>query len=351
MKLPLFLTLFTFTSIVFAQERKILGRIMDQANGKPVKGVEVTIEGTRISATTNFVGFFELQVNYSKHERLKILKPGYAGVVIDIPKSEKFVFTIDREYFPLQTVLLREYPKKIEDIPVFIPTDPATIKILNGLAQPPEGFPRFNAYLANSIVEFDTKEILSSSTVKFTIDTLGKAIDVIISSMDSSARIKAPIVTALQKMPAWTPLILDGKKTQSSFAITVVPRRAEIVETLYKEIKKGIWDKGPVGKGYMDVTFLVDENGQIKDFKIIHDLKTMSKDVKAVITSISSSDAKALVDAAGTNLFLFSTDVNVKGERPDRPKIDGAYSFPVLEITREVEYGRVKIGTVVQPIH
>lgn len=337
-------------SLSFSQERKILGRIVDQTTNKPVKGAEVVIEGTQIFTTTNFVGAFELAVNYSKHEKLKITKPGYVSLVIKIPKSEKFAFAITRDYFPLQQINLSEYPKNIENVPVLITKDEITVNILRQFASPPEGFPRFNCYLANAIVDFDTKERLNPSTVNFSIDTTGKAIDIVIAG-DSTGKIVAPIIKALQNMPAWTTVVVDGKKSISNFSIRVLPKRAEVLENFYLKMQKEIWDKSPTGKGYMDVTFRVAADGRINDLTVIHDLKTISKKVTEVIRSIPASEAKAIAEATGTDLFLFSTDINVTPQRTDRPQIAGAYSFPVLEIVREVQYGRVKLGTGTTPMN
>ncbi|MEJ1241462.1 leucine-rich repeat domain-containing protein [Chryseolinea sp. T2] len=79
-----------------AQGRKILGRILDKEEQKPVRSATVILDGTASSTVTNYLGYFELSVD-SSATAMTISHPEFNTVRIAIPLEDKFKLTLERK--------------------------------------------------------------------------------------------------------------------------------------------------------------------------------------------------------------------------------------------------------------
>ena len=79
---------------LFAQDRKILARVLDDSTGKPIKNVLVTEVGTRKHTFTNHLGYFEFVIDDRSGPSLLLTKVGYIESVIKVPANKHFTINL-----------------------------------------------------------------------------------------------------------------------------------------------------------------------------------------------------------------------------------------------------------------
>jgi TonB family protein len=93
---------FAFTILFFlnyqwagAQEREILGRLIDKETQKPISNANVVVPGTLIGVASNVLGYFRLSVRQN-HNALAVSRIGYKTSVIELGANDKFQVKIER---------------------------------------------------------------------------------------------------------------------------------------------------------------------------------------------------------------------------------------------------------------
>jgi TonB family protein len=98
---------FAFTILFFlnfqwagAQEREILGRLIDKETQKPIGNANVVVPGTLIGTATNVLGYFKLTVGQN-HSSVTVSRIGYRTSVIELGANDKFQVKVEREVIEL----------------------------------------------------------------------------------------------------------------------------------------------------------------------------------------------------------------------------------------------------------
>lgn len=91
MKLPLTAVIVVMiANVAIAQERKIIGRVVDTETQKPLKNANIILKGTTSGTFTNQLGFFELAITDSEHKPIIASHIGYLTSEIVIPEQARF---------------------------------------------------------------------------------------------------------------------------------------------------------------------------------------------------------------------------------------------------------------------
>jgi hypothetical protein len=80
-----------------ALRRQIIAKVVDSETKKPIRDVKVTIQGTDVMATTNFLGF--IQITIDKVDTLLIEHPEYEIGLVKVPETNSFSITLTRTNF------------------------------------------------------------------------------------------------------------------------------------------------------------------------------------------------------------------------------------------------------------
>ena len=82
----------TLVSSLFAQEKKITGKVTDKKTGSSIPGVSVIIEGTSNGTMTDSEGNYSLSVPYKKETKLIFSYFGYTTQIVTV--GDKTVINI-----------------------------------------------------------------------------------------------------------------------------------------------------------------------------------------------------------------------------------------------------------------
>lgn len=102
------LILFIICIDAVAQDRKVIGRVLDSLTNKPIKDVHVVIHGTTLETFTNQLGFFEIPV-VNESAAIVASHTSYKSVKVQIPSASRFSFSMNKSTIDLGRVNLNEY--------------------------------------------------------------------------------------------------------------------------------------------------------------------------------------------------------------------------------------------------
>lgn len=328
MKHTLILILLLNTATTFAQERKILGRVIDQDTKKPVKNAVIVV-GEQEKAVSNFIGYFELTVNEQEQRSISISHVSHAAITIEIPKEEKFQVSMQSIRPMLFPVYLDEYPKKISNSSTFIPANANEIP-----AMPVEGkYDVFTDRLGNALYKSADGSKLK---VDFTVDSNGKIIN--LHPSDSTSQLGIASVKAFKDLPAWNPAKQKGAPVAANYSIEISSTGPkEAVEKILTDIKKSFRYPERARRmgsdGFVDIVFSVTPDGKVDKTTILKDVDGGCGDELARrIREVTPAMLKALMDATGKRNFLFTAVLGL-GNTPTRigrVVLVETYSLPEL---------------------
>jgi hypothetical protein len=289
----------------FAQERKIIGRIVDDETQKPIKNANIIIEGTTQTGVSNQLGFFELTVDDAKHKAIIVSHVGFVTSKINLPKDERFKFTLQKEYTRLTTLYLDQFPLDINAIEI---QEPLRFTVNEeAFATPPKGIDWFYLYLGNSLSK-KLIELNSNISLNFTIDETGKAVNV--SAANSSEFIVTSIRAVFDSMELWTPAQQRNAKVPQQFTMFITPKGslAGAIRNLNNFLSLSVaYPEAARSKGIdgtVDLEFKVNDDGTIS-ITTLHDLDgDCGDEVRKNLKAVPRVYINDLVSAAGTNRFL-----------------------------------------------
>jgi TonB-dependent starch-binding outer membrane protein SusC len=95
---------------LFAQERQVNGRVLDETSGKGIPGISVTVAGTQLGTTTNNEGAFLLRIPASmKNVQLQIGGIGYLQQTIAAEEGKSMVIGLKKESKIMEDVVVIGY--------------------------------------------------------------------------------------------------------------------------------------------------------------------------------------------------------------------------------------------------
>jgi hypothetical protein len=216
----------------FAQERKIIGRIVDDETQKGMSDVHIIKLGKSDGATSNALGYFELTVDSIKDYILVISHVGYATSRVEIPKADRFKFSLKKEEKFLGRIELTDYPKKPAEFNSKNKTSKKStsekrrlpdgtieeLKVVESNVVFPGSLEQFLDGLGNSIsssVGSLKKDVLLS----FTVSDSGKVSNFALN--DSFPEMDVGVRNFFQHIPACTPATQRGKNVPQQFAVEI----------------------------------------------------------------------------------------------------------------------------------
>jgi len=72
---------------ILAQQREIVGRVLNKRTEKPIDSVKVVVVGSNVESMTNRFGFFKLSVDTAIHRLLNASRAGFATLESHSPQS------------------------------------------------------------------------------------------------------------------------------------------------------------------------------------------------------------------------------------------------------------------------
>lgn len=183
-----------------AQERNVLGRVLDRETKKPIGNANIIIFGTPNGAVSNAGGFFEVQVSSPHHKTLIVSHVGFKTSEVPIPAENRFMFYLERERVLLNEVVLEDYPKPVPELSITPKEAGGDFAVVESNASYPGGMGRFYDLLGNELSKNLTLRPAEPIHIDFTIDPEGKATQI---SVSDSTLNSSEILSAFANMPAW----------------------------------------------------------------------------------------------------------------------------------------------------
>lgn len=334
-RLILLTALLLISTFTFSQQRKLLGRVVAKENQKPIKNASIIMLGNTVTST-NHLGYFEVTVDTAKHRDIFVSHIGFKTIGLKLPKEDRFLLTLEKEYISLEQLNLIRFPKALQDSTSFNPS--AALDHGNTAESSaffPGGFQQFYTMVGNEVV----RTVPANQTpfnITFTINENGEPVDLVLS--DSSASLKMMVTNIFQSLPKWTPAQQLQKPVRQHFILPVTKRSAPDLNTLqlsgfYKFIQENI--KYPAScrrlgiDGPVYVGFNLDDDGNASSVLIQRGIHAEAdREVRRVIVSISPSLMKSLAEQTGLRKFIlpvmFSPTPKPKNiYAPFKPLTDG----------------------------
>ncbi len=335
----------------FAQERKIIGRIVDNETQKGMADVHIIIWGTSRGATTNALGYFELAVDPIKDYILNISHVGYGTSRIEIPKEDRFKFSLKKEQAYLGRIELTNYPKKIKESKSKGQSENADSesrkmsgsgveepKVVESNVEFPGSVEQFLDELGNSIATnagLITKDVL----LTFTVSDSGKVSSFILH--DSIPTMEASIRTYFEAMKPCTPASQRGKNVPQQFSVSI--GSMSTIKSFYKFMGQKIQYPAQARRlgieGTVLVEFEISPDGQMSLPIVMRDIH---RDCGLeVITALKAVPPDIIAGMAATSTpRKFALPVNFGLEGPHEvPKFNFGPDMVLLHIIEVIAYG------------
>jgi hypothetical protein len=294
-------------------QRKIIGRVVDEETQKGIANVLVTLPNVR-DTRTNVLGFFELPVS-DADQSILAQHVSYVTASIKIPKEERFKFSLKKNFSRLNTLFVDDYPVDTTGVPFLICKDPVSkyngesFKV-DSRACPPAGILRFYAMIGNSTVEASKLSDAPVLGVNFTVDETGRVTNVSVS--DSTSLLAIPIIRALTTMPLWMPAYQQGVPVSQNYTFLITHRGGPNDEVLINlqrfltlKIEFPFQAYRDNREGVVNVEFKVDNNGKVSDIIALSDVGHQSVvEIKRALEDVPVADMRSLVKNTNVNKFL-----------------------------------------------
>ncbi|MFN7259345.1 MAG: TonB family protein [Cyclobacteriaceae bacterium] len=282
---------FAFTILFFlnyqwagAQEREILGRLIDKETQKPISNANVVVPGTLIGVASNVLGYFRLSVRQN-HNALAVSRIGYKTSVIELGANDKFQVKIERGVIELDPL----------DFASFQPTtklfaDTTTRIVIPGLtekdAQYSGGWTQFYNDVFRILNSDSVTRSIGDSLVHlhFTIQSNG---EFTLTKTDPDVGIIMELMKTSQNFSLWKSARQNGVAVSQDFKMALTNERIDTVLTVVEESAMPVGGlpafyrflgntmnypvqarRGGV-QGEVFVQFIVEKDGTITNSKII----------------------------------------------------------------------------------
>jgi TonB family protein len=322
----------------FAQPRKLFGVVLNAATRKPMKDVNITVQGSLQGAVTNYLGAFELTIeDPTMHHTLVASHIGFKTVVLT-PKDDRFRFSMESEFVQLNDILLGRLQVAVAgNTPD--PIMPADYVIVEQSARYPGGVDRFLVHAGN-VLQLALGKVENKFMISFTIDATGKPVDIQMS--DSKKEIIDAVNNMFHETGDWIPATQRGNKVSQYFRVFVsrgVNQAA--IKNLYAYLTNNIRYPAEARRngieGAVDVEFTIDSEGNVTDIDIIKGISTdIDSEVKVVLARTSRAIAKDVAEGTGSSRFVLPLSFGLGKSFQREPVLirsESTYSLGEITIT------------------
>jgi TonB family protein len=284
---------FAFTILFFlnyqwagAQEREILGRLIDKETQKPIGNANVVVPGTLIGVASNVLGYFRLSVRQNDNA-LAVSRIGYKTSVIELGANDKFQVKIERGVIELDPLDFASFqPAKTK-----LFADTTTRILIPGLtekdAQYSGGWTQFYNDVFRILNSDSVTRSIGDSLVHlhFTIQSNGEF--TLTKTDPSRAKIEELMKTSLASFSTWKSAQQNGVAVPQDFKMALTNKRIDTVLTVVEEsampvgglaafyrflgntMNYPVQARRGVVQGEVFVQFIVEKDGTITNSKII----------------------------------------------------------------------------------
>lgn len=308
------LILFIICIDAVAQDRKVIGRVLDSLTNKPIKDVHVVIHGTTLETFTNQLGFFEIPV-VNESAAIVASHTSYKSVKVQIPSASRFSFSMNKSTIDLGRVNLNEYTN-IQLID-FANTSQEQGSDNNQRGSSMESDASFRGGISaiHNFLGVKLQKISAGFSdpisIKFTINEKGRPLNIIIKDTVINSKI---IEEVFNQMPDWKPATQRNMPVLQNFNISIeksINYHGLDLDFFYDFIASNI--KHPEAarrmgvEGLGCVEFEVDSLGKIISIIPQTNIRAGVEDeLKRLVKTIPTHILKTLTKKTGSNKFIFT---------------------------------------------
>lgn len=338
MKKALALGLFLVTLISNAQERKLLGRVLDADTKKPIANAHIIIYMTPNGATSNAAGYFELQI-MSNASTLIVTHVGYEDATLEIPKQDQFMFYLKRGSTQLRTLFLAGYPSdkepKVRGVDSHVPDE--GYRVVESGAEYPGGLDGFYYFMGNSIADASSVSASRQSEIEFTIDTTGAVRDIRV----SDARIIGldSVQAIFRRMPNWKPATQQGIAVNQTFVLPISGKKwpkqnlPEVYVYMAERIRYPYVARWQGVEGIVVARFTL-ANGYLTELELVEDVGTGCGDeVLRMIASVPQDLLMKLGPPFSSYLLPVTFSLGKRFKQPQRQPEEGTVVLEPLTVS------------------
>lgn len=325
-------------SLALAQERKIVGRVVDEETDKPIGNVNIIIRGTETGTFTNVLGFFEITVADTTRT-LFASHISYVASSINIPKEDRFKFALRKQLTRLETLFVDNFPMDTTKLPLLLCRDPklkyaGELAVLESPACPPSGILRFYGLIGNSVAQAAKLSDAPVLGVTFTVDPTGHIIN--IQTSDSSSLLTAPLKRALTGMSPWTPAHQRGIPVAQGFTFLITHKGGLNDEALvdFRDflVARIRYPYEADSEGVVNIEFTVDNEGKMDDFIALNDIRGCASEIKRRLREVPPESMKSLVKNTNAKRFLLPVVFTKKMPYTKNTRTTGSTAYRLLEV-------------------
>lgn len=238
-------------------QRLITGKLVDSETKKPVKDALVKIEGTEIQTTSNFLGFFQLNIDTLDH--LIIDSDGYELAKIQVPEVNNFQIALQK-----------------------VAAEQETFLIVEQSATYPGGLPAFYEYIGKNLrypADAHENGITGKVFVEFVVDTTGliphEEIN-ILKGLHKSC--DDEVIRVMQGCPRWNPGKQAGIPVRQRMVLPIMFEVGgwryykDFYAFMRNNINYPLEARRSGLEGVVLVDFGVDQQGKVTSFNILKDI-------------------------------------------------------------------------------
>lgn len=277
-----------FLSPAFGQ-RQITGKLIDGESKKPIKDAIVKIEGKEVQATSNFLGFFQLNVDNLDH--LIIDSEGYELAMVQVPNVSNFQIALNKGQ-----------------------GEPLTFLVVEKSATFPGGLPAFYEYVGAKLrypADAWKNGISGKVFVEFVIDTAGNIPPDEIRILKSlSKSCDDEVLRVMKESPRWLPGTQSGKPVRQrlvlpiAFAIGNMPHFQDFYSFMSRNIQYPLEARRSGLEGAIMVDFAVDDTGTVTSFIAPYDIGGgFVEEINRVLKIVPSTLMIPLIKESKSKIF------------------------------------------------
>ncbi len=283
----LFLLLSIYPFLLQAQEKEVLGRIVDRESQKPIHGAQVSVAGTTVETSTNQQGYFKFSIPVDKSS-LTFSHISYQTLTGEIPSTNRILIKMDKEFQKLVPIYLTRF--ELTDLPpVYMDTSISENQKGQGVnnAEYPGSWQYFYNKVA-SVLKVDSiikKLPYSSSQLKFSVELDGSTN--FVSLQPENDLVFRALKDRANEFSKWKCALQNNLKVIQYFELPIIFEDIESIYTVleetavpeggmpafYQYVKKEMKypkearQKGIEGKVF--VQFIISADGTISDAKVL----------------------------------------------------------------------------------
>ena len=327
----------------YAQNRKVIGRIVDDETQKGLGNAHVIVRGTSNGTSTNAMGYFELTVDPSKYWILVVSHVGYKTSDIEIPNEDRFKFALKKGYTSLGRIELANYPvKSTGRKSKRLATEKKTpnrkgdevFTVVESYVEFPGGTQTFLDNLGNAISS-DVGSLRKDVRLTFTVSDSGKVSDFILH--DSLPAMETAIGNFFSKMPPCKPATQRGKLVPQQYELIIgsLTNVNEFYEFMQKKLRYPLQARRMGIEGLIWSEFEVTTAGKMAMARVIKGIGAgCDEEVVAALKAVPPDILSGMSDSAGPRIFIlpvgFGLDGPVRG--PDMSHGSGVITLRKIDV-------------------